>query len=117
MLEPLPEPELRQHVAKARLQPESDARDAQIYRAVRRIIDGGSVFYVLADTPSQREDFLSVLVDDKTVVDFELARNDPEALPTDVKQYSVEDWRKDIDAVTKAKLRIALELVRKELRR
>lgn len=117
MLEPLPERELRQHMARTKLRPEADVRDARIYRAVRRIMDSGSVFYVLADTPGQREDYFSILVDDDVVVHFELDRNDPAALPTEVERYSVDEWRKTMSALTQAKLRIALELARKDLGR
>jgi hypothetical protein len=117
MLEPLPEPELRQHVAQGKLRPETGARDARIFRALRRIIDSGSVFHILWDTPGQREDYFSILVDDKVVIDFELDRHDPEALPTEAEQHSIEDYRKGGDDFTRAKLRVALEFAREKLGR
>lgn len=118
MIEGITEQELRQDVAEARLRPEADARDARIYRAIRRIISEGSVFYVLADTPDQHEDAFNVLVDDKVVVGFELARSEPDALPTDVDQYSVKEYAASIDGdFAEVKFRIALELARRDLGR
>lgn len=118
MIEGITEQELRQHVANARLRPEVDSRDARICRALRRITGEGSVFYVLADTPDQFEDAFYILVDDKMIVGFELARNDPEAQPTDIDQHSIEEYRAAIaDDFTEAKFRLALELARQDLGR
>jgi hypothetical protein len=111
------EQELQQLLAKARLQPETNVKHARLYRAVKHITDVGSVFYVLWETPGQQEDYFSILVDDKAVVDFALQRHDPEALPEEVEQYSIEEYRKSGDEVTRAKLRIALELARRDLGR
>jgi hypothetical protein len=117
MLEPLPEQELREHMLQAKLHPETDARDAKIHRAASRIIDGGLVFYVLVDTPGQCEDYFSILVNDDAVIDFELERNNPAASPTEAERYSVDDWRGTVGEITQAKLRITLELARKDLGR
>jgi hypothetical protein len=115
MLEPLPERELRQHVARAKLRPEANTRDAGIHRALMHIIDKGSVFYVLADTPGQCEDYFSILADDNAVVNFELDRHAFEALPAEVGRYSLEEFRRDRSELTARKLRIALELARRDL--
>ena len=118
MIDGISEQELRLHVANARLRPEASARSARIYRALRRVTDSGSVFYVLADTPEQFEDVFGILVDDRMIVGFELARDDPEALPEDVDQCSVEEYRRTYDdEFVQAKLRIALELARRDLGR
>jgi hypothetical protein len=109
---------VRSRLANAKLNPESDARDALIMRAVRSIIDMGSVYYVLTDTPEQTEDIFVVLVDDRLVVSFELERDNPDAEPSDVGQYTIEQYRaapgEDIDQI---ELQIALELARHDLRR
>jgi len=52
------------------------------------------------------------------IVDFELTRGDPDALPMDVNRLSVEEYRETItDDFTKARFRIALELARRDLGR
>jgi len=57
-------------------------------------------------------------VDDRLVIAFELERNNLEALPVEVRQYSVEEYRKAIGGgFSGAKLRIALELARRDLGR
>ena len=118
MIDGVTEQELRQLVANARLRPEADSRAARIYRALRHITKEGSVFYVLADTPDQLEDAFSILVDDKMIVDFDLPRYDPDALPTDIEQFSIEAHRAEItDDFTEATFRIALELARRDLGR
>jgi hypothetical protein len=124
MIEQFPEPEMdvpeeefRRYVAEARLRPEARAGAARIFRAIRRITDRGSVFYVLADTPSQREDLFTILVDDKEVIGFELDRSDPDAPPVDIEQYSVEEYQKTVTGFAAANLRVALELARKDLGR
>lgn len=111
----LSEQELKQHVMRSRLRPIAGARDAKIYRALRSIIESGSVFYVLEDVPEQCEDLFSILVDDRNVVGFELDRTDPSASPVNVERESIEDYRKATGAFGRAKLRVALELARKEL--
>ena len=118
MIDGISEQELRQDIANARLRPEASARSARIYRALRRVTDSGSVFYVLTDTPEQFEDVFRILVDDKLVIAFELERNNLEALPAEVRQYSTEEYRKAIGGgFSGAKLRIALELARRDLGR
>ena len=58
------------------------------------------------------------MVDDKMIVGFELVRDDSEALPTDVDQCSVEEYRAAIDDdFREAQFRIALELARRDLGR
>ena len=112
------EQELRQDMADSRLRPDASARSSRVYRALRQITDEGSVFYVLEDTPDQYEDVLGILVDDKMIVDFELTRGDPDALPMDVNRHSVEEYRETItDDFMKARFRIALELARRDLGR
>lgn len=118
MIEGITEQELRQDMADARLRPEADSRDARIYRALRHVTGEGSVFYVLTDTPEQFEDVFRILVDDKTVVAFELERRDPKALPTEIRQYSVKEYMDAIGSgLSGMKLRLALELARQALGR
>jgi hypothetical protein len=109
--------ELREDLREARLRPDGDSRSRRIYRALRSITDGGSVYYVLTDTPEQTTDIFRILVDDKFVIGFELERDNAESLPTDVQQYSVDDYRKAVGrgGLSEAELRIALKLARDEL--
>jgi hypothetical protein len=107
---------LRKELWKVRLRPDRDPRHAKIYQALKNIIDSGSVYYVLTDTPEQMADVFRILVDDKMVVGFELHRDDPEVRPIDVQLYSVEDYRKAIGGGrSEAELRMALELARRQL--
>jgi hypothetical protein len=116
MVGPTTERELRRELAEARLRPEDNPRHARIFRAVRSIMDVGSVYHVLTDTPEQMEDVFRILVDDTVVVGFELQRDSSDASPTEVQQYSVQDYRKAIGGrLSKARLRIALELAQREL--
>jgi len=111
------EQDLREQLLKGKLSPETNARHARIYRAVTSIVGCGSVYYVLTDTPEQFTDVFRVLVDDKVVVGFELERKNPDAPPTDIEQYSVEDYRKaSRGGISGATLRIALELAKQDLR-
>jgi hypothetical protein len=118
MIDGITEQELRQHVANTRLHPDASARSSRIYRALRHITSAGSVFYVLTDTPEQLEDVFRILVDDEKVVGFELERQDPKALPTEIQQYSVEEYMNAIGGgFSGMKLRFALELARRDLGR
>lgn len=50
-------------------------RNRALMGVVDRIVPGGSVFHVFADTPDQYEDLLVILVDDTKMVRFELERD------------------------------------------
>lgn len=111
------EQQLRQDLREARLRPEAGARAYRIYRATKSIVDEGEVYFVLTDTPEQTSDIFRVLVDDASVVAFELDRSD-DAVPTDIMVYSVEEYRKAIGAgLAETELRVATELAREALNR
>ena len=112
------EHELRQDLREARLRPEAGGRAARIYRATKGILNSGEVYFVLTDTPEQTSDIFRVLVDDRSVVAFELERSNNTALPTEVMVYPVEEYRKAIGrGLAETELRIAIELAREALNR
>ncbi|MFY7760369.1 hypothetical protein [Aquidulcibacter sp.] len=110
------EQKLRQQVSAARLRPETGERSTRIYSATKSIVDFGSVFFVLSDTPEQTSDIFRVLVDDKSVVAFELDRSDGSKAPTAVIVYSVDDFRRAIGPrLAEKELQVAIELAREAL--
>lgn len=112
----LDERELRDDLAAARLRPDENARHRLIFEAVNRIVDDGTVYHVLTDTPEQTSDVFRVLVDDRLVVGFELTRGATDATPIDVQIYSVEEYRRAIGrGIAEQELRIASELARDSL--
>jgi hypothetical protein len=109
------ERDVRDRLLTGKLDPVSRERDARIFRAVRRICQTGTVFYVLTDTPEQTEDVFRILVDDTKVVSFELKRDSSEALPADVQIYTVDEYKNAVSGLAKTELKIALELAAKDL--
>lgn len=111
------EQRLRRDLREALLRPEAGERAARIYNAVKSILHEGEVYFALADTPEQNEDYFVVLVDDRSVVSFELSRSESAALPSQVMVYSVEEYRKAIgQGFAERELRVAIEKARELMR-
>ncbi|WP_018075979.1 hypothetical protein [Novosphingobium nitrogenifigens] len=76
------------------------ARD--LLGVVDSIRPGGSVFYILCDTPEDSGDEISVLIDGDTIIHFELPRLHFKRTrvvggpPTDIQIESLEEFRKRI---------------------
>ena len=85
----------RYDVERIRLRPEEGDRARKLVAIVDQLLPGGSVYHVLADTPSQMEDVLAVLVDDRAVVAFELPRQ-AGASPCEVEFYTVDEYRREV---------------------
>lgn len=117
-LEALRRERLQEELLRSRLLPARNARHHQIFQAVRSVVDGASVCYVLSDTPGQLEDYFSILVDGAVIVDFELRRDDPLAKPEEVELRSVAQMEKsNQQGHQMIKLRIAVELAQQDLER
>lgn len=86
------------------------------YNALRTITDG-SVFWVLCDTPSQFEDIMVILVDDKVVVSFELPRKPDGAKPLEIEFLSLDENRDGIGEWGRAEFAFALDFAREALQK
>lgn len=109
--------ELLSIIDGARLQPDVKPHHQRLLDAVRSIVDQGQIYYVLTHTPDQGEDIYCILVDDGPVVCFELDRFDPGAPPADIEIRTLKEHEKGAGKLGRAKLRLILERVRKELGR
>lgn len=85
----------RYDVSGARLWPERD-EDEAVVTAVRKLVPRGTVFHLLQCWPDQGEDGYVVLVDEHTIVSFELLRSDPATDPTEARVWRFSDYRKQI---------------------
>jgi hypothetical protein len=97
-----------------KLHPGSDARADRILRAVATVHAGGSVFYQIADTPTQSVDVIRVLVDGVVVVGFELTRDDPRATPGAAMVVHVEEFAKGTRGMAAQRLRAIRELASRD---
>lgn len=109
--------ELRASLIRGRLRPNERPRDAILYAAVSEIIDMGSIYHVLTETPEQTSDIFRILIDDKVVVGFELERGRAAAQPTEALQWSVQQYKDAVGNRAANKLAIAIELAKQELAR
>jgi hypothetical protein len=107
--------ELRAHVKRCRFFPDHGERNIRIFTALRKITDKGSVFWSLADTPGQAEDYIVLLLDDHTIVFFELARSNSSAEPEEVEVKAVDEYRSSVSDLARLEMDLALEFARKEL--
>jgi hypothetical protein len=110
----VPLDELKADVRHNRFTPDRTPNSRRKYDALKSIADG-SVFWVLSDTPSQFEDIVAILVDDRLVVSFELPREPEDAKPVEIEFQSLDDYRNETDEWGQAKLDFALEFAREAL--
>jgi hypothetical protein len=75
-------------------EPAATPRSARAFEALQKVHSGGSVFHWLGDTPGQAEDYITILIDDTTVVQFELLRGDETNTPQEVQTWSAGEFRK-----------------------
>lgn len=107
--------ELRTQANDSRLNPDLNPADARIVAAIRKISDEGTVFHVLASTPSQNVDCYSVLIDQSLVVDFELKRDEGAPQPLEVEIQTVSQFRTRVGQKGSHRLDATLEVARRVL--
>lgn len=97
----------------SRLDPSLDPKDRILAQIARHLCQSGSVYHVLVHTPDQFEDLYVILVDDHSVVSFELARGAGLMAPAACEVYSFKEYRHEIG---QGKARIKLERAAREAR-
>ncbi|MGJ5092390.1 hypothetical protein ACQR18_09950 [Bradyrhizobium oligotrophicum] len=73
-----------------------DARRAELLTLIDRLCPGGSIHHVLWHIPEQAEDVYTILVDDHSVVSFDVARGRDPMILTEVRIQSLKEFRHEI---------------------
>jgi len=84
----------RYDVEKIRLRPDSNEHALHLVEIIESLRPGGLVFHLLAHTPSSDSELFVVLIDDQSVLSFELPK--PEGAPEDITHYTFDEYRREI---------------------
>ena len=74
-------------------------RDQRVLDAVASVRPQAKIVQFLADTPSQSEDIIALLVDDDVVVSFELSRVDHSAPATEIEVEDVRTYARQVRGI------------------
>jgi len=83
-----------------------DVRRAELLSLINRVCPGGSIHHVLRFIPEQAEDVYTILVDDHSVVSFDVPRGSHPMIPTEVRIQGFKEFR---DRIGQGKERIRLD--------
>jgi len=104
-----------QQVAKGRIDPAGSAWDRRITEVATRVLGGPHRLHVLVYTPDEDEDFVVLLVDDREVLGFAIARHGADAAPSDVERHTIGYYRGRVRGSARHALDVAEYLARREL--
>lgn len=96
------------------LQPDENSRDAILITLMTANGERGTVFHVLNHIPEQYEDIYTVLIDDRSVVSFEIPRTAGALTVKELKVFSLSQYR---DELGQGKHRIRLDRAAEDARK
>lgn len=96
------------------LQPHESSRDADLIGLMAANGGHGTVFQVLNHIPEQYEDIYTVLIDDRTVVSFEISRAAGAMTIKELSVFSLSQYREELG---QGKRRIRLDRAAEDARK
>lgn len=96
------------------LKPHESARDADLINLMAANGERGTVFHVLNHIPEQYEDIYTVLIDDRSVVTFEIPRAAGALTVREISVFSLNQYRNELG---QGKRRIRLDRAAEDARR